>query len=388
MINLPKRRLYSLIPVLILVLIAGLWHHKVHKTQHAGTVVQVRSKTIRTSLNFTGSIQPLRETSVTSPMSAVVESMFCHYGQKVSKGQVLFTLNSAELQREYHDTLTDYLKAKDSYDISMHKFTGTEELWKAGLLSKNNYLSERSTLNTVRVTLMQATRKLSEILEKLDNSDYDELSSLSFSEFDKVRLALANKHNLINIKAQRAGILLTPPKGHGEAIEHLGVGSAVKADQVLGLIGDMQGIRIDISIPEVEIAQVALGVPATVKSLALPQHPMQGQVVAINAQASTGTSSALPSFTATVEVPHLDEALQGIIKVGMSATIVLKLQQVDKLLVPLEAITQAAGGSYVTLLDHTGILHQTKVNTGAIHGNDVIIESGLHVGEQVMYAAH
>ena len=42
--------------------------------------------------------------------------------------------------------MTDYLKAKDSDTIAKAKFTGTQDLWGSGLLSKNNYLSEKSNV--------------------------------------------------------------------------------------------------------------------------------------------------------------------------------------------------------------------------------------------------
>ena len=78
----------------------------------------VHKETIHKVLFFTGTIQPLQEHTVTTPMDAIVETMHYHYGQAVKKGQVIFTLNSAELQKQYNDTLTDYLKAKDSFSIA------------------------------------------------------------------------------------------------------------------------------------------------------------------------------------------------------------------------------------------------------------------------------
>ena len=160
----------------------------------------------------------MHESAITSPVDAVLDAEHYHYGQLIPKDAIVFTLNSMDLQKLYNETLTEYLKAKDRYTIARTKFVGTEDLWQSGLLSKNNYLSEKSSLNTERVTLMQATKKVSELLEKMGhgNSADEELAGLSLSEFDKVSLALMSKHNLIELKAPRKGVLLYPPHSNDE----------------------------------------------------------------------------------------------------------------------------------------------------------------------------
>ncbi|MDP3704330.1 MAG: efflux RND transporter periplasmic adaptor subunit [Legionellaceae bacterium] len=352
-----------------------------HTAQH----YIVHTTTLKKTLNFTGTIQPLRENTVTSPINAVVEAMDYHYGQLIKQGETIFTLNSAELQREYNDTLTDYLKAKDSYDITLSKFTGTEELWKAGLLSKNNYLGEKSALNTARITLMQSTRKLSELLEKIDDGQHDDLSNLSFAEFDKVRLALTSKHNLIHLKSPTTGVLLYPPKAGDGRLGRLGVGSSIKAGQVLALIGDLSGIRVEIDVPEVDISDVKIGMPAIIRGLAFGKQVLQGTLIAINAQASTGNGNALPSFTAIVEVHALNEEQQAWVKVGMSAAIELTLHRSNKLLIPIEAVKQEIGHSVVYALAANGMMDKRRITTGPVNGDKVVVESGLHIGDVVTY---
>lgn len=175
----------------VILLLAGFLfsscgHHEKKKTV-ALHQYKVEEQTIHKTLHFTGTVQPLHENTIASPMEAVVETMNFHYGQMVKKGDVILTLNSTELQRQFNDTLTEYLKAKDSYTIAKTKFVGTQDLWDSGLLSKNNYMSEKSNVDTARVTLMQSTRKLTEMLEKLDENSPKNLSALSLADFDKIK---------------------------------------------------------------------------------------------------------------------------------------------------------------------------------------------------------
>lgn len=354
-----------------------------HK-QSAITTYTVEKASIHKTLYFTGTLEPLHESALISTVDAVVESMHYQYGQLIKKNSIVFTLNSAELQKQYNETLTDYLKAKDSYQIAQAKFIGTNDLWKAGLLSKNNYLSEQSNLNTTQVTLMQATQKLSDLLEKMGLGTDKTLSTLSFENFDTVRTELTRQHNLIHIKALSDGVLLYPPKTSNDNQEKITTGSAIKAGQVIALMGDLSGVRVEIDVPEINISDIKIGMPATIHGLAFSKEILTGTITAINAQASKNSSGSLPSFSAIVEVNSLTPAQQAIIRVGMSASVELAISQTNKLLVPIAAISQTQDKTTVKIQTKQGKIINKTVTTGIIQGDKIVIESGLSEHDSVV----
>lgn len=358
-----------------------------HETEKKAelTSFEVKPQPLHKILHFTGTIQPLRESTLSSPMEAVVESMNFHYGQMIKKGDVVLTLNSNELQKQYNDTLTDYLKAKDSYSIAKAKFVGTKELWDAGLLSKNNFLSEKSGVDTARVTMMQATRKLTEMLEKMDDKNFQNLSSLSLADFEKVRTILTANHNIIQLKATSDGVMLYPPKSGEDKTARVTVGSTVKAGQVIALIGDLQGISVEIDVPEIDIDKIKPGMNATISGIAFGKHRLKGTLVAVNAQASNTSGGGLPSFTAVVEVKSLTPEQQPWIKVGMSAAIELNVDSDDQLLIPIAAVKREKGNSIVHLQLAQGTIEKRIITTGPAQADSVVIESGLKNGDVVVY---
>jgi multidrug efflux pump subunit AcrA (membrane-fusion protein) len=346
----------------------------------------VTSKSVHKVLHFTGSVQPIQEHSIVSPMEAVVETMHVHYGQRVKKGEVVLTLTSAELQKQYNETLTDYLKAKDSYSIARAKFTGTNDLWKDGLLSKNNYLSEKSGIETSRVAFMQASRKLTELLEKMDEHHRSlSVANLSLADFDEIKTILNSSHNLIHLKAPGDGVMLYPPKSGEDKTTRITVGSSVKSGQVIALVGDLRGISVEIDVPEVDIDKIRPGIKALINGVAFGKHQLEGTLVAVNAQASNTSAGGLPSFTAVVEVTQLSPEEQRWIKVGMSASIELKIEGENQLIIPMAAVKREQGNSVVQVKNKEGRIKQRIITTGPAEADTVVVESGLKEGDVVVY---
>jgi len=346
----------------------------------------VMAKPLNKELHFSGTLAPIKEYSMVSSMEAVVERMHYHYGQKVKRGEVVFTLTSMELQKQYNDTLTDYLKAKDNYAIVQAKFNGTKELWDAGLIAKNNYVSEKSGVDTARITLMQATRKLTELLEKMDeNPEHLDWAHLNLSDFEQIKQVLAAQHNVIQLKASGDGVLLYPPKSGEDKTSRIMVGASVKAGQVLALVGNLSGIALEIDVPEVDIGAIHPGMKALITGVAFGQEQLEGVLVAVNAQASNTSTGGLPSFTAVVEVPHLTKAQQQWVKVGMSAAIAIKIAGEKKYFVPVSAVRREQGNSVIRIKNKQGIIEKQVVITGLVQGDWVVIESGVKAGDVVIY---
>lgn len=354
-------------------------------TKNSKKTFEVHASTVYEVLHFAGTVQPIHENTLTSPVEGVLEQAYFQFGQHVKKGDVIFTLNSATLQKQYNDALTEYLKAKDNFAIAKTKFIGTEDLWKAGLIAKNNYMSEKSNLSTAHVTLTQAWHNLSVLLEKTDGLTTEELTQLNLAQFEKVQKALSTQHHLIQFKAPIDGVVLYPPLSGDAKTNRLPVGSTIKAGQALALIGDLSGIRVEIDIPEVDIDKITPGLSATIQGVAFNQHELQGTLTTITSQAAVTTAATLPSFQAIVEVKSLDEKQQAWIKAGMSATVELSINRTEQLMIPIAAVHLTHGESMVSVRSPDGSLKEQHVVTGAAKEDKVAILQGLKTGDVVVY---
>ncbi len=372
-----------ILTIVLFGLLTGCGHHS--KTKDNLQTFEVRPATFHEVLHFAGNVQPIHETTLTSPVDGILEQINFSFGQHVKKGDVVFIVNSASLQKQYNDALTEYLKAKDNFTIAKTKFIGTEDLWNAGLIAKNNYLSEKSNLNTAHVSLMQALHNLSELVEKTNGHSAKELTKLKLGEFERVQEALNTQHHLIEFKAPMDGVVLYPPQSNDVKSNRLSVGSTIKAGQALALIGDLSGIRVEIDIPEVDIDKIKPGLKANISGVAFKQHELHGQLTAITAQAAVVSGSALPSFQAIVEVKGLDAEQQAWIKTGMSAMVEVAISQDEQLMIPIAAVHVMRGDSYVRLRASDGTTKEQRVETGASKADKVAIIKGLKPGDVLVY---
>jgi HlyD family secretion protein len=353
---------------------------------HASNKYKIKLHPLHSTLHFTGTIKPVRESPLISPIDAIIESMNVHYGQMIKKEEVVLTLKSKELQKQYNDTLTDYLKAKDSYSITTAKFVGTQDLWNSGLLSKNNFLTEKSSVNTERVSLMQATRKLTELLKQIDENNSQNLSTLNLANFDEVKKILTSEHDLMTLKAPSDGVILYPStKSAEDKTGKITVGSSVKSGQIIALIGDLKGVSVEIDVPEIDIDKIHLGMSAKISGVAFGKMQLKGKLISINTQASDTSAGGLPSFTGVVEVSSLTAEQQAWVKVGMSAVIELNAESTNQLLIPIAAVKREKQSLVVNLQLPRGGVEKRIITTGTAQAESIVVESGLKEGDVVIY---
>lgn len=386
-----KKALAILLITLGIVCLARYQHHQQSSIQGKISTIEqtlvVRDSTVHQSLFFSGIIQPIKETALTSPVEAIVESMPYDYGQKIPKNAIVLTLNSIELEKQYNDALTEYLKSKDNFGVVQARFHGTQELWDAGLISKNNYLSEQSSVSTARITLMQATKKLSELLKKTNPDASFDFSHLDITQFEKVQQVLNSHHNRITIQSYEAGVLLYPPKNTGDTdATPMKVGSSVKAGQVIGIIGDIRGIHVDIDIPEIDINKIHEGMSAKITGAALGHEILEGKIIRVNTQAIPGNNGKNPSFSATVAVQHLTPTQRTVVRIGMSAEIELFFDQQQQILIPISSVHRDHEKTMVIIQKPDGSRESRPIITGLAQADTVVVVHGLKSGEVIVNA--
>ncbi len=139
---------------------------------------------------------------------------------------------------------------------------------------------------------------------------------------------------------------------------------------------DFSRVRLQVAVPEIEAALVALEQPVTLTVEGLPGRSIDGKVTRF----SYVLDDASRTMLVEIELPNpkLD------LRPGMYATVKIGIERkASALLVPVDAVvTEKAGTSVFVLADNKA--KKTRVQTGFNDGTQVEISSGLSADQNVI----
>ncbi len=386
----------------------------------------VKAQLVQQTLYYNGTISPISNVPVISPTEGTVQKKLFSYGQVIKKGQTLFTISSKKIVDKARDAKISYLNAlakyqkiqnwKNSNDVlnaedalmraktSLVNAKGTYEqnqrLYKLEIISKQSLSESKSAYENSLMSYKQAERSLTQT-QKRGEGDQFTIAHLQYKtakqKYDTIEQELAAN----DIKAPASGIALLPatnsaPSSQSSSdssstsTQKIMVGSTVHYLQVLMNIGNMDGLSIAFSVPEINVNQIQKGQTATITGAGFPGIVLHGEVTEVAAQASADSiesgSGTLPTFPATVKVDHITAQQRRVIRSGMEARIaIIVYKDGSALTVPVDAVQKnSAGKSYVNLYNpETHKTTQQVVQTGKVTVSQVEILSGLKPDDQV-----
>ena len=184
-------------------------------------------------------------------------------------------------------------------------------------------------------------------------------------------------------KSTASETALTSPIDGVVARRLIEVGSTVGPGTVAVTVMDTSSMRAVFGVPDIRIAALHIGDRVAVEVDALPAGRLSGTIVKIHPVADP----VLRSFAVEVALPNADDALRA----GMVASADFDVGTfADAMLVPLAAIIRPPGAStgfaVWVIDDKTRRVALRPVALGDLSGNDVLVESGLKVGDKVVTA--
>jgi HlyD family secretion protein len=154
-------------------------------------------------------------------------------------------------------------------------------------------------------------------------------------------------------------------------------GANVNSGTVAFTIVDVSKMHVAVSLTESDAAKVEVGQVVTVTFDALPDVSIEGKVSSISPAASTEQN--VVTYPVEIEFEAEDVA----VKVGMSASADIVVEQVeDALIVPSRAVT-SRGGRTVVMLMQNGQPTPVEVKTGIVSNGQTQIVSSAEGGPQL-----
>ena len=394
----PWLRLAGGIITILLISLLAFCHRSDHTDAITnGQVITAKVETPVTPLYYNATIAPIRSRAVFTPIDARVNKILFHYGDTIKKGVPILVLSSTQLIDDYRKAVSDYLQAKDTYQDALTSFEGSKVLFKAEIISREEFESERSSLQAKALSYNQSIYELVKLLNKA-GIPKEQILKLSLQDMNQVTQILNKQFGEVTIKSPVDGVALIPidqgnkdgSNGSDTSNNQLQMGSEVKADQLLISIGDLSGFSVKFQVSEININQIRVNQPATVTGDAFPGIILQGKVTSVSSQAQPSSGGGgdggggLGMFDVEVQIPIITTQQRQIIHIGMSAKVELQIKGQPQIMLPIQAILTKNGQNFVTKIDAEGHQQDVPIIVGETTLNEISIVSGVQSGDRIL----
>ncbi|HRE12755.1 MAG TPA: efflux RND transporter periplasmic adaptor subunit [Usitatibacteraceae bacterium] len=307
----------------------------------AGDVAPLRKEPLGRQIPVSGSLKPVLSATLRSKVPAEVARVHVQDGQRVAAGEVLFTLDTADLQARHDREMAAVAEAKARLDLAKKNEANNKALLEKNFISRNAY---DSVLNTVQVA--EANLRSAEAQ-----------AAISRRALDDAR-----------IRAPWAGVV---------ARRLVNMGDKVSTDAPVAQLVDLARMEVEAQVPVSEVPYIKVGQPIDLRVDGFAK-PFAARVERINPSAEAG-SRALSIF---VTLANPDGQLRG----GMFASGRLDTAEgapVDVL--PAKAVLEEGGQTFVLVVKNGQVERRTIV-LGVRNDERGLVEvrEGLEAGVPVV----
>lgn len=295
-----------------------------NKTMNVSGII-ARPQTFDNNLSLSGSIEANEQVEIRSEVSGIVEGIYFKEGSNVTKGQLLFKVNDAELRAQLRQATT-----------------------KEGLASENE-------------------RRAKLLLQK---------EAISQEEYEVARadFKLAQAQSQL-IKAQIAKTSVRAPFSGKIGLRTISPGTYITPSVLVAKLVNIGKLKITFSIPEKYSNQVKTNTSLTFK-VAGSDEKYTAKVYAIDPE--------IAITTRTLQVRAIADNKNGKLLPGTFADVELPLDIIkDAMLIPTEAIIPVQNGKKV-FISSNGKAKEVMVETATRTDASILVLSGLKPGDTVL----
>ncbi|MGW8265735.1 MAG: efflux RND transporter periplasmic adaptor subunit [Longimicrobiales bacterium] len=265
---------------------------------------EVVRETMRITAEATGQVEPVRQVEVKSKASGEILRLHADIGDRVEPGTLLAEIDPRDVQNAFDQAEADLEVAQARVDISEAQLERSTELLEAGVITQQEFESQRLDYANSRASLVKAQTNL-------------ELAQLRLSD--------------VTIRAPIAGTILTRNVEEGTVIQS--ASSNVSGGSILFVMANLDEMQVRTLVDETDMGQVKAGLTASVQVEAFPGRSFEGVVEKIEPQATVQQN-----VTMFPVIVRLDNR-QGLLRPGMNAEVeTLLVERPDVLVVPNNAV--------------------------------------------------
>jgi cobalt-zinc-cadmium efflux system membrane fusion protein len=279
---------------------------------------------------------------VTPRVGGTVRSVRKQLGDRVTKGEVLASLDSRELAEVRREVQT----TKERLGLAQATFDRQEKLWNEKVSAEKDFLAARQARAEAQIDHRSALQKMSAIGGSGSGSAYALIAPLDGTIIEK----------------------------------HISIGEVLKDDTQAFVIADLSSLWVNVTVYARDLSRVRVGQSVTVKAEGIAE-PAQGTIVYLGQVVGAETRSAL----ARVVLQHPPTAWRP----GLFATATVMVDEVDAAVTVVDDAVQTVEGKEVVFVEENGAFQARPItigrrgaHTGAEPGPMLEVTEGLKPGER------
>lgn len=284
-----------------------------------------------------GVVEAVDRATLSAQTAGRVQELPVDVNDVVKAGQIVARLTDVEQRSGQRQAQAGLRSAEAALAEARLNFSRVEEMVKEGLMSQAAYDQAQARLDTARAALEGARAAVREAGEQVAYTQ---------------------------VRSPYSGIITA---------RLVQVGEAVGAGQPLLALLSLDHLRLQVDIPQSEMAAVRAHGRAAV--LLDDGRRIEAERVVVFPQADPKTHSV----QVRVELPRQETGLQP----GTIAKVAFILDDAERLLLPISALRQRSEVSAVYVVGPAGSVSLRQVRPGHRYGDRVEILAGLQEGEQV-----
>ncbi len=377
----------------------------------------VEPQRVYSTILLSGRLAPRREVNIISPLAGKVAAIHFQYGEQVSKGQQLLKLDAVEVEREYREAQSAYIKAlghfkeledwanslevvrarrgvsraKMALEDQRNKLDETAFLQQQGVIPASEHQAAEQQYRNQQLDYEATQQDLQAVLDKGD-ADARQVARL---QLDNTRIRMRQLEQALQktvVEAPVGGVILQPRRDDRRSQSsgdsgRIAAGRSVTQGERLLTIGELDSLSVVGWVDEVDITKIHPQHEVRISGDAFPDQTLQGTIVQVSSQAGNGQGrDELPSFQVTVAIGNLTPAQRREVRLGMSADLeVIVYARPDALLVPFDAIEMRDAETWLRVKDkETDEVREVRVDVGVTTVDRVEIVHGLAPGDEVV----
>lgn len=323
-----------------------------------------------------GKLEALNSANVVPKITGKVAGITVDVGSAVAEGDLLVSLDAADLSAlvdlyaaqldkarnsdlptQKNQAELSLANAESSFKTAEADYQRNKQLRDSSVISAQLFEQSEKQYIQAKASYEAAQNSLSILV----NATIPETIRQSEAQLKKAQADFANTI----IKAPISGVVTARFINPGEM--------ASTTQPVITLV-NLDTVVVSVNVNETQINKISVGQQLKVRIGSVKDEPFAGSVTNV-AFAANSSSKAYP---VKIQIPNP----QHVLKPGMFAEVFLNTGDEDGIIIPVNVLVTSNEKSFVWIINN-GVVARREVVAGQSDGKNVVIRSGLKEGEEV-----